>query len=58
MINTFVLEREEDIMTDYQFKSILKMVLDLAESTNDLEKIKKSLKELIYGEQKQEENKQ
>jgi hypothetical protein len=39
--------RSEDVMTDYQFKSILKMVLDLAESTNDIEKIKKSLRNLI-----------
>jgi hypothetical protein len=39
--------RREDIMTDYQFKTILKMVLDLAESSNDIEKIKKSLRNLI-----------
>jgi hypothetical protein len=39
--------RREDIMTDYQFKTILKMVLDLAESSNDIEKIKKSLRDLI-----------
>ena len=38
---------KEDIMTDYQFKTILKMVLDLAESSNDIEKIKKSLRNLI-----------
>lgn len=42
----------EETMTDYQFKTILKMVLDIAENTNDVEKIKKSLKELIYGENK------
>ena len=41
-------------MTDYQLKTILKMVLDIAESTNDVEKIKKSLKELIAGENNQE----
>jgi hypothetical protein len=39
--------RREDMMTDYQFKTILKMVLDLAESSNDIEKIKRSLRELI-----------
>ena len=39
--------KREDIMTDYQLKTILKMVLDLAESSNDIEKIKKSLRNLI-----------
>jgi hypothetical protein len=43
----------EDVMTDYQFKTILKMVLDIAENTDDVEKIKKSLRELI-GEAKQD----
>ena len=38
---------ESDIMTDYQFKTILKMVLDIAENTDDIEKIKRSLRELI-----------
>jgi len=34
-------------MTDYQFKTILKMVLDIAEKTNDVEKIKTSLKDFL-----------
>ena len=38
---------EEDIMTDYQLKSILKMVLKIIESSNDLEDAVKSIKELI-----------
>ena len=46
--------RKEDVMTDYQFKTILKMVLDIAENANDLEKIKKTLRELI-GESGTEE---
>ena len=46
--------REEEIMTDYQFKSILKMVLNIAENTDDVEKIKTTLKFLIDGESKSE----
>ena len=34
-------------MTDYQFKAILKMVLDLLESNDEGEKTKKSLRALI-----------
>lgn len=45
------LEMSEEHMTDYQFKTILKMVLDIAEKTNSVEEIKASLKELI-GEKK------
>ena len=53
-MNTVVANREEN-MTDYQFKTILKMVLDIAESTNDIEKIKKSLRELITGKEEETE---
>jgi len=45
----------DEVMTDYQFKTILKMVLNIAENTNDIEEIKKSLKELIYDENKKED---
>ena len=45
----------EGIMTDYQFKAIVKMILDIAENTNDVEKIKRSLKELLYGELKEDD---
>ena len=38
-------------MTDYQFKTILKMVLDIAENTDDIEAVRSSLKELIHGEE-------
>ena len=40
----------EDVMTDYQFKTILKMVLDIADNTNDIEKVKLSLKGYIDEE--------
>ena len=46
--------RGEEVMTDYQFKTILKMVLSIAERTNDVEEIKKALIELISGENKNE----
>ena len=46
--------REEEIMTDYQFKSIVRMILNIAESTNDVEKIKESLKELLEPDSKAE----
>ena len=42
--------KEDEIMTDYQFKTILKMVLEIAEKTDNIAEIKKALKELIYGE--------
>jgi hypothetical protein len=40
--------RSEDIMTDFQFKAILKMVLAILESS-DIEKTKKTIKDLIEG---------
>jgi hypothetical protein len=52
-MNTTAIARGEDAMTDYQFKTILKMVLDIAENTDDVEKIKKSLREFI-GETRSE----
>ena len=48
--------QREDIMTDFQFKALLKMILDIAERTDDVQEIRKSLKAFI-GEQKQESNK-
>ena len=40
-------------MTDYQFKTILKMVLDIAENSDDIETVRTSLRELIQGEKEQ-----
>ncbi|GHV04952.1 hypothetical protein FACS1894217_01020 [Clostridia bacterium] len=39
--------REEDVMTDYQFKSIIKMVIDVAQETNDVAKIIGKLNALL-----------
>ena len=44
----------EQFMTDYQFKTILKMVRDIVSRTDDIEEIRKSLDELIEGESKSE----
>jgi len=46
-----VLAREgESNMTDYQFKTVLKMVRDIVNRSDDIEEIRKSLNELIDGE--------
>jgi hypothetical protein len=39
----------ENVMTDYQFKTILKMVLNILETGNNIEKAKKTIKDLIDG---------
>jgi len=36
-----------DIVTDFQFKAIIQMVLDLMESNADYEKVKEMLKNII-----------
>jgi uncharacterized coiled-coil protein SlyX len=46
----------EEIITDYQFRTILKMALYIAENTDDVEKIKKSLRELIGETRPSEES--
>jgi hypothetical protein len=53
--------RSEDVMTDCQFKNILKMALDLAESTNDIEKVKRFMQAgtgIMTNEQMQLTNEQ
>lgn len=48
--------KEDSIMTDYQFRSIIKMVLAIASSTQDLEKVVEALKDLLpENEQKKED---
>ena len=39
--------RGEDMMTDFQFKSLVKMIFGYVEETEDIEKIKKYLLGLI-----------
>jgi hypothetical protein len=40
----------ECVMTDYQFKTILKMVRDIVNRSDDVEEIRRSLNELIGEE--------
>lgn len=52
-----VINKEESIMTDYQFKSIIKMVLAIASSTKDLNKVVEALQDLLpENDQKREED--
>ncbi len=39
-------------MTDYQFKTLLKMVLDILESSEDIESAKERVKKLLEDEEK------
>lgn len=39
-------------MTDYQFKTILKMVLDILESSSSIEEAREKVKNLLYEEEK------
>lgn len=42
----------EEIMTDYQFKTILKMVLDILESSKDIDDAREKVAKLIDNEEK------
>lgn len=39
-------------MTDYQFKTILKMVLDILDSSKDIEEAREKVKNLLTDEEK------
>jgi len=39
--------REEEMMTDFQFKTILKMVRNIVDNTDDIEEVRAALTELI-----------
>ncbi len=47
------MQKEASVMTDFQFKSIIQMVLDLMESNQDPEKVKEMLRKLL-GKEKEE----
>ena len=51
-----VMQKEECIMTDFQFKALIKMVLDLLDSNDDPKKVKKMLRDLIGEPEKKENN--
>jgi hypothetical protein len=42
--------REEEIMTDFQFKALMAMVLEIAEKSESLEEVKKALRKLASGQ--------
>jgi hypothetical protein len=42
--------REEEIMTDFQFKALMAMVLEIAEKSESLEEVKKALRRLASGQ--------
>jgi mannitol/fructose-specific phosphotransferase system IIA component len=57
-VNTEMLERGEDQMTDFQFKTIIKMVLAIARKTTDVNTIIKELERLLpENERTEQENK-
>lgn len=42
--------KEEEVMTDYQFKALVKMILRFVDEAGDVEKIKDFLKSLLEKE--------
>jgi hypothetical protein len=50
-LSTITIEGEE-MMTDFQFKSLIKMIFGYVEETEDVEKIKKYLLGLLGEEEK------
>ena len=51
-MTTTTLEERVDVMTDFQFKSLVKMVFGYVEETEDIEKIKKYLLKLLGEDDK------
>jgi hypothetical protein len=47
-----VTAKGEEMMTDFQFKSLVKMIFGYVEETEDVEKIKKYLLSLIREDEK------
>jgi len=46
-VTTTTLEERADVMTDYQFKSLVRMIFGYVEETEDIEKIKIYLLNLL-----------
>lgn len=47
----------EDIMTDYQFKTLLKMVLDIMKRSESLDDAMSAVEELIDDKKKEKDSK-
>ena len=53
------MEERMDVMTDFQFKSIIKMVLSIARKSGDLKAVIAELEKLLpSGEREEDDNKQ
>jgi len=48
--------RGEDVMTDFQFKSIIKMVLSIARKTKDVETIIRELEKILPENEREDES--
>jgi hypothetical protein len=48
--------KEEGIMTDFQFKSLIKMIFGYVEEAEDIEKIKKYLLGLLGDDERADKN--
>jgi hypothetical protein len=55
-LSTRTLEKGEQHMTDFQFKTIIKMVLAIARKTTDVNVIIKELENLLPENEKDKEN--
>ena len=55
-MNTTGTMKGGDVMTDYQFRSIIKMVLAIAANTKDLDKVIQALKELLPESDQRRDN--
>ncbi|MDR0293046.1 MAG: hypothetical protein LBH95_02705 [Oscillospiraceae bacterium] len=47
--------QREDVMTDYQFRTIIKMVLGIARKTDDVKEIIEELEKLLPESDRKEE---
>ena len=50
--------RSEDVMTDFQFKSIIKMVLSIARNSGDLKAVIAELEKLLPPNEQEDTSKQ
>ena len=54
-MSTATVRKDEEIMTDYQFRTIIKMVLAIARKTTDVNAIIKELEKLLPEDERDEE---
>jgi hypothetical protein len=49
-MTTALQAKDEEIMTDFQFKALMAMILEIAEKSESLEEVKKTLRKLASGQ--------